>query len=322
MGSIKQRGKEQISPSPGNQPSGSTTRSKNRATIENKVAPDPVVLDLQKWLQKWLQSMGLIRNPNLVNGIYSESTHMALENLYASASVRGEEFYLRLSEVLDKYLQGNTVASVARNPAVVRDLLIQIQYLTQNPPSKQPDEQDTPYIKVNISGIDRMLPIALIWNRGYRMYQAILEQEGLLDMSQPLAQRVAALNEATRAILAAIRAQYPNNVNLQTMMTIASQKLSEEWEGASRAPGAPGTAGTLVDAINSWSETSAFRRLPDGEKARIISAIYYSFPHADSFMEAPPNINSKITDIAEMRRNRASIIAIVQAHLRDMGYRI
>jgi hypothetical protein len=314
MGSIKQRG----NPTESGSTAKPIIRKKPGAPAAEVLPRADAVMDLQRWLL----NAGLIA-PTMVTGRYSKNTHQALENLYSSYSKSEEPQAVLISGVLKNYLDKNTVVSVGKNPAPVNELLFQLQrVLKQQPASVSADEQDTPYIKVNIGGAERMLPIALIWNRGYKMYQAILEREGIIDMSQPVEQRIAALNGATRAIISAVQAQYPNNINLANMMNEAYADLLNEWRGAAQSASTQGAFGTLVDAINSWSETSAFRKIPDAQRARIISAIYYSFPHADKFMESPPNVNSKITDVAELRRNRASIIAIVQAHLRDLGYRV
>lgn len=277
----------------------------------------PATLELQRWL---VQS-GML-NVDGMTGVYDQATHDAVGNMLSELSQHpDDDTSKKLSAILSP-LHASRVQWLQQNPNAIAQILLWLQQAAPEGAKSiaKRDLKDTPYYEINLPTGKKLLPLALIYNRGWPMYQVILEQNRLINMAAPLDQRLEQLTAVTQAIFESLPASDPNNTNILYVMTEADKDLRDAWRRASgtASPSGQAAEGTLAAALGAI--VPAFNKASESDKAQIISAIYHRFPQADKFMEAPPNINSRITDEAEFRRNNASLTGVVSQELRNRGY--
>jgi peptidoglycan hydrolase-like protein with peptidoglycan-binding domain len=263
-------------------------------------------------LQKWLAQNGKL-DPQAVTGVYDELTHDAVDKMQNDLVGKNDPASKNAIKVMD-YLLAHKVSWLKANPDLVSQALVALQ---QAQPAAQPQQRslkDTPYYEIMYDGKKLMLPLALVYNRGYAMYRVILEQNGLLNMSDSFENRIAQLNKAIQAIQASLPASNPDNTNILYIVTEADKDLRESWSGGNTSAnmGAESISKALERLVPEFAKAS------DSEKEQIVGMIYYRFPQAEKFMEAPPNINSRIKDLAEFRRNQHSLTGAVIDRLRRL----
>lgn len=264
-------------------------------------------------LQKWLSRMGVLGLES-VTGTYDEITHAAVDQAWNSLVGKTDEASKNAYKAVD-YLLSHKWDWIRANPSIVSQALVSLQQAAPAPSAKAKSIEDTPYYEIMYDGRKLMLPLALIYNRGFPMYRVILEQNGLLDITKPLDERTAQLNKAFQAIQSSIPASDPNNANILYIITEADKDLRESWARGQ----AQGTTESISKALERL--VPEFSKASDTQKDQIIGMIYYRFASADKFIEPPPNINSRITDLAEFRRNQHSLTEVVAQRLREMGLR-
>jgi hypothetical protein len=254
-----------------------------------------------------------------MTGVYDQNTHSAVEGWRNELIGREDAESQQIARILESLL-ATKVSWLRQNPQAVAEIVYQLQRIIPRETAPAKTIKDTPYYNITLpNGQQRMLPLALVYSRGYMMYQAILEQNGLIDMSLPVAQRLQQLTAATQAISSSLDPNNPNNANILYVITEADKDLRESWRLRDQGATAPGGAapGTLASALGAL--VPEFQKASAAQKSHIINVIFTRFPSADKFMETPPNINSRVIDMHELRRNQASLTGVVTEELRKMG---
>lgn len=292
----------------GIQPPGGVSPSKQPGSpaTPSQTAQAVVVTELQKILIE----QGVLLPINLSKR-YDMATHAAIKTL--SDKLMAADPKSALAKFLNQHYgdgEDATVGKIARNQDAVAAVLREIQRSLPRPETQR-SLQDTPYYAIDLPGRGvTQMPLAFVHDRGYPMYQAILETMGLINMSDPLDKRLEDLRAATQAILKSLNAEGSSSANIVYIITEAYKDLVESWQKRAGA-------GTLADALGSW--VPEFKKASDSQKQEIITAISYSFSSAPKFMELPPTINSRVTDMNELLGNRGSLIGFVSEELRRRG---
>lgn len=278
------------------------------------IQQQPAILELQRMLRD-RQKLAL----DGMTGVYDQNTHSAVEGWRNELIGREDAESQQIARILESLL-ATKVSWLRQNPQAVAEIVYQLQRIIPRETAPAKTIKDTPYYNITLpNGQQRMLPLALVYSRGYMMYQAILEQNGLIDMSLPVAQRLQQLTAATQAISSSLDPNNPNNANILYVITEADKDLRESWRLRDQGATAPGGAapGTLASALGAL--VPEFQKASAAQKSHIINVIFTRFPSADKFMETPPNINSRVIDMHELRRNQASLTGVVTEELRKMG---
>jgi hypothetical protein len=243
-----------------------------------------------------------------VSGVYDQKTHDAISAWLDSLKYTDEPRAKNISIILDWFTRKG-VDYLQKNPDEIADRIFQLQTAFYQRPSPV-KEQGTIFSEVTLpNGTQAKMPLTMVWQRGWPMYLALLEQYNLVTRTLPYEQRLNQLALATRAIADSLL-EDPRNQNLASAIIKADADLREHWslQEKQHTQSVPGK--TLISTLEDWiPELSS---ASSNDKLRIINHIYSSFPYAETFMETPPNINSQITDIGAVRRNRASLTSSVQ----------
>jgi hypothetical protein len=299
-------------------------RSDKAPEVQQTMLDNNVAL-LQKWLLETFPDTP-IADLGGQYGIYDKVTHQAVENAAnvmrmkgVAADGRETGAYPGGAIAAIEALAASRYEQIKKEPQIILNTVLRLQQVYPKISSTPEKKRYSPDYKINIDGKDMMLPLALVYNQGYPMYQAILEQNGLIKMSAPLADRLERLASIYQQIMASLPQGDPDYVTIRNVVTLADTDLRNAWNKVAGG-GGTGSGELFIAALTGI--VPDLNKASDEQKTQIINHIFYTYPTARKFIEGPPpTLASRLLNSNEFMNVNHSLAETVVTKLREWGLR-
>ena len=304
--------------------------STNHSSAPGTVSAVPVSGDANvQNIQKYLNNAGFKVG---VDGVYGKETHdavIALTQAYQSKLNSLDDSSQEALHILSQ-LAKLPLATAAKDTQLLTNVGFELsKHMAESTVLKPRAPLDTAYVKVDVNGKERLIPITLIlhpeWG-GPKMFEQILYRYGLVDRDAPVKTKIQEIYSAVNLIEDSIRDEDKRlhlepgtEDNLLSAMMHQMQQVIASWESATQtAPGAPVPAqsqqSVLARLVNQFP---ILNRVSDDIKTKVIGNVYY-MPGGSKLISGP-QLNAVITDLNSYENYEATINQRVAAFLNKLN---